>query len=261
MSGFKIYTKEKRMLAINKFLPSISFKRNEGCSPDCFRDDELFDETRDSIDVGYREYDYNDTLAVSKEKAPVDRKYLKTYGASIQPKNDIDTSGFVASRKYWCSEAEAAMEKYNSGWKYELNPFPKPRTQDEKLRDAAMLRGRNGYVFSKPLYHFLRVKHNEHPSARDYYSTRELVDICNACKLKNSNMTEFVDYDMFEEGLYWANRLKSNNNSEVKKVLRFSVRKDEEGNEYFDKEKNEMLKTMQVFDSAFKEEINKGVKG
>ncbi len=51
---------------------------------------------------------------------------------------------------------------------------------------------------------------------------------------------------MLDAGLYWSNKIISNDNKELKQILRSMVKKDKNGNEYFDKNKNLMLKTLSV---------------
>ena len=248
MSCVKIYTKEKDMASINKITPAmISFKKynpaKEDMSPDCFRDDELFNPEKDCINTEYRQYDLDDipvSAAWGYRKPIVNRKYLEANALTDTPKYNIDTSNLI-------------YERYKAGSK---DYYIEAKTPEEILEKAAILRQRRGFFVSKDLLKYLKEIHNEYIPGRGYFSAGELADICEASKLRKADMTEYVDKEMIEAGLYWANRVISNDNHIVKQVLRSMVKKDEDGNEYFDKRKNAALKKMNVSSNLFKQEIS-----
>ncbi len=208
----------------------ISFKKNNH-NNDFFRDSELFDTSKDKLNCGYRHYDQNDMPVFTHTKTYVDKNFMHIYELRDEPKYNIDTDEFITN-------TEIDIPR--------INKLQKTNNAEEKLKNAAFLKTKKKTVFSKPLYEYLKQKYHANGTTSKYYSIRELTDICEVCKLKKSNKSEYVDFDMLDAGLYWSNKIISNDNKELKQILRSMVKKDKNGNEYFDKNKNLMLKTLSV---------------
>lgn len=217
----------------------INFKKvqpeQEEHSPDCFRDDELFDKTRDKADSRYLEYDLNDLPVYAYRKPIVKRKYLENYTLTDVPKYDIDTS-------------KLDKEKYKKGY------ISIPNTPDNRLYRSTFMLTKKGYDFSTGIFEFLKEMRKEFVPGKGYFSSRELANLCELCKLKGQPYETF-DSEMFKEGMYWAGRVGSFDEN-VAKILRSSVKKDAHGCEYFDFHRNEVLKNVEMDSELFNILIN-----
>lgn len=214
------------MLSINKLKAERNFKSSqEILSPDCFRDDELFDETSDIEHMGYRIYDKNDLPLSSHKSLPVANDYLEYYNYTTKPKYNIDTSPILNT-----------FDRLNET---ESTAFFRAGTSKlESLKKISYLRKKDEIVFSNKLYNYLKKAYENHPSARDYFSVRELKDLCKVCKLKYTDNSEYVDYEMLEAGLHWLKKCPSNDNSHAIRILKAFVVKNKNNKEIFLKKAN-----------------------
>ena len=215
---------------IHKIVPFINFTSN-----DTFRDDELFDDKKDKIHNGYRTYDYNDYPVKKKRVDFLPNEYVSLYNLVEYPKVPIDTSNVL-------NDIECI-----GGVTYTK---PNKKTLNQKLHDACLLKGRKKYTFSRPLYDFLVSKRDTGD-----YSTRELIDITNASKMKKANLCEYVDFDLIDAGLYCVDRFPSNNNTEAKQLTRLFIVKDEDGNEVFSKKIFDFVKNLKNINNSDIEDL------
>ena len=213
---------------------TINFKQNTQTetTPDFFRDSELFDERKDKTNYWYRHYDYNDMPVYRNKKRFIDSNYLQAYALTDTPRYNIDTS--LMELEYLIPDEIQEPD---------VNEI---KTTDKLLEIAATLKTTKGFAVSKPLLNYLKELHKS-----NRYSARELANVCEVCRLKKADKSEYIDKEMFETGLYWADRIVTNDNSAFRKILRIMVKKDKDGNEYFDSHKNEMLKKLNIKSDLF----------
>lgn len=213
------------------YTPKPSFKNVEEEKPDFFRDNELFDKEKDKVTRGYRVYNEDDICFYKKPSVP--NEYQNAYGVTTKPANKIDTDVIYTEMEDWNKKVIEEQEVIPANY-YISRP-------EEKLLSVSTLyrRGMRPY-FDKNLYDYLcekRIGCGE--------SIRNLVDVCNASKLKRANGSEYFSQDMIDAGLYWVHRFNSNDNHEMKQILKIIREKDDKGNEVFSKEKNENIKNIE----------------
>lgn len=112
---------------------------------------------------------------------------------------------------------------------------------ETKLRRACFVEGKNGKRFDNTLYEYLKEAQANYYKKNKFFSTPEIIDICNSSKLRKSDNTQYIDYDMIDAGFYWANRYVSNDNTDLKNILKASVKTNQNGNEVFMKDSIEYI--------------------
>lgn len=199
-----------------------------------FRDDELFDDDKDTLSAGYYHYDDDDVLPQRQYKDPVNINYrIDNYDklTSERPRE------FVISEKSISYENEIPNINKNR----ELVPFQQylnSRYKSDNLKDIvfnACMVNKNEKRELSPLLMNSFVANNE------LYSVRELSDIFNGSKLVQANGDEIIDNKLLEIGYDALNRYPSNNNLKAKMILNYSKATDKRGNEVFSPQKNAIV--------------------
>lgn len=194
---------------INTFIPFTA--------KSSFRDEELFDESIDNVDEGYRIYDSNDLSKQSKKKLVLPEEYIYTYNLVNSPKVYINTEPLVNNF--------SGEELYNDNVKKSNIPMKVelPKKNLERKIQEFCIDEEHETIYNKYRY--------------KGFSTREIINITNTSKLTDENGGKKINYNMLRSGFEildnWAKPLEL---KDVTKVLRMAVLKDDNECEYFSPE-------------------------
>lgn len=190
-----------------------------------FRDDELFDENRDEDDLQYRMYNPDDILAVNHSNNTVDADYYIIKGSEFNINKEFETNiAFPNNEKLLEDDITKITKHKEISTNAELN---KLSYLNKGIKD----------VFSIKLNDALIEK-------RSYsYSLDTIKTVTQAATLINSSNCEHVDYDLFEAGFDLADSYCVGSIDDTARLMRASVLKDEEGNEYYSKDMMSLLQT------------------
>lgn len=199
-----------------------------------FRDDELFDDERDTLSAGYYHYDDDDVIPEKQYKDPVNINYrLGNYDRLISE----------PPREYVISENAISYKNQipnivNNEDVEQFKQYLNDKYKSDNLRDVAL----NACLINKDDKRELSpLLMNCFMADNEIHSVRELSDIYNGSKLTQSNGDEVVDNSLLVIGYDALNRYPSNKNYKAKMILNYSKTTDKKGNEVFSPQKNAVV--------------------
>lgn len=200
---------------ISKINNITTFKSNY---KDTFRDNELFDESRDEVSNGYSSYDGYDVSTSDLVDDVIDYKYPNSYDVRIPEKN----------------RALNAVYGYHDVNNNFDNNIQESFSVDDEVYKLCTLHKKSGDKFSGNLYNHICKKLEKYP-------IEDIAAVCGASKLKKADSTEYMDYDVFNTGFYLLDNLDDENKQCIPQILKALVEKDENGNEVFILNKRDFL--------------------
>jgi len=203
-------------------ISKITFTSFSGIRPtykDSFRDDELFNEN-DNIDSGYSSYDDND-LPVKQNSQILDYDYAQDFNVTTPP------------------EAKSPYINIRYSNLDENNVDNRPVLIDANLLEACTVLGKTQKRFSGTLFNNLKKIQKENK-----FDITDLVEICNAVKLKKADGSEYIDYELLQAGLYCRDKIKKSDISDIKRLINELKTKDDKGNEIFNQQAFETIKAL-----------------
>lgn len=201
-----------------------------------FRDDELFDESRDYITSGYRNYDDDDIQPSRQFKDIVDSDYRMDRESGLISKIPDEKTVYNTEISRNVGDNTFRLNRKHPFRKILLDKYPLPATRNKII--GACLVTKNG---EKKLSQILM---DSYVDKNLKYSVNEMIDIFTAAKLKKANGDTVVDKDALSKAYEALNRYPSNNNDKMKTLINLSKTKNSDGDEVFSKSRYETANSL-----------------
>ena len=184
-----------------------------------FRDNELFDETRDFDTNGYSIYEPDDVKAPKHFFNPIDSDYilLKDEYFDINDFFNTDLETNAVGYKDLQIARRAAKQK--------------PQLDEKYLPQAYKLNRNGKSVINPKLKTAVRYQYDILG-----YPADGIIKIADAAKLRDADGNEHVDYALFEEGFSLADKYCDENYTDAALLMSAAVLDDENHNEYYSPE-------------------------
>lgn len=205
---------------ISKINQFTAFKSNY---KNTFRDNELFDETRDQVTNKYRQYGIDDIPSESYSKSPLDYDYTLNYKIHVINPQEI----YPKTRPSKIINLSEDLQTSNI------------EDIDEIIDACMLLDSNNQKRFSGNLYNHIKPLSNN-PN----YTPDIIFDICDAAKLHKANGRQYIDYDLLNAGFFCYEKITNQDIEDTKKLIKAFIVTDRKENEIFNQDAFDMIKTM-----------------